>query len=191
MQINLLPDLVVKRRREQQIRRWANLGLTGYLGFLGFLVVAVLGYQVFQTVRLNAAKNKHAEVNAQVNSPDNVAFRREALEVQSSLSALKELFNSQRKLSVIVKRVAELTPKGAQLIEISLGEDGQVSLSGIAGSYNEAGKMVVALRNSKDKSPDKVYFEEVSLVGANQSESGVAFSITALYANLGETDEDR
>lgn len=186
MQINLLPDLVIKKRREAEIKRYARLALTAWLGVLVFAVISTVGYQIFQNVTLEAAKKEHAELDSRVNSPDNVAFRKEALAVQASLNAVKDLFNNQRRLSVAISRVSELTPKGVRLSEVNIGEEGQLTVTGTAGSYAEAGKMVVALRNSKDKAKDgQPYFEKVVLTGANQANAAVAFSITANYVSEG------
>ena len=178
MQINLLPDLVLNRRREARIKQLANLALVGWIAFLVAVVLFTLAYKVFQDKSLENAKEKYKVTNARVNSKDNVKFRKEALEVQASLKALNELFNSQRRLSTVIKRVADVTPAGVKLGEININGEGTVIVTGTASSYAEAGKMVVAMRETSDKNSR---FENVALGGANAADKGVAFNVTATF----------
>lgn len=199
MQINLLPELVLKRRQEKQIKRWATTGLVAWGGFLVLLVVLSFSYKVYQDFRLKQASSKFETLNSEVNSADNLAFRKEALEVQASLKSLKGLYSNQRRMSVSLTMIADVTPKSVRLAEINITSEGKVTISGVAGSYEEAGRMVLAMRQTKPEKTssgsdqakdDEPYFDGVVLGGANKAEAGVAFTVTAQYvdpAALGST----
>ena len=185
MKINLIPDVIQKRRRDARIKRLTNLALMGWLVGLGVVVLLMLGFLGIQKLSLRSAENKKQELDARVNSEENVAFRREALEVQASLNALKDLFNRQRKFSTALDSLAALTPSGVRVRDFALTEDNRVTITGHATSYVEAGKMVVAMKQSESKQKDepKAHFATVAMGGASQSESGVDFSITASYVD--------
>lgn len=177
MQINLLPDVVLARRREAQIKRVATTALVGWFGVLVVVSLLSLGYQQFESKQLASVKTKEAALDAQVNSPQNKAFRAEAQEVQASLKALDQLFNHQQRMTVIESRLAQLTPKEIQLHNVQIDPSGRIQISGTADSYADAGKFVVALKDSKEAG--EVYFTDVVLNGASLGEKGtVAFSLT-------------
>ena len=192
MQINLLPELVLKRRQDKRIKRLATTGLVAWAGFLVLLVILSFSYKVFQDFRLRQASAKFESLNSEVNSEDNLAFRKEALEVQASLKSLKDLYNNQRRMSESLTMIAEVTPKSVRLAEINITPEGKITISGVAGSYEEAGRMVLAMRQTKpektslsnDRSAnDEPYFDGVVLGGANKAEAGVAFTVTAQYVD--------
>lgn len=184
MKINLIPDIIQNRRREAKVKKMATMGLVGWLALLAVITLGTLGYLGIQNVAHSRAQKQHDELNAKVNSPENQKFRKEALEVQASLSALKDLFNHQRKLSVAMKSVADLTPKSVRLKDINLTADSRIVIAGRAGSYEEAGKMVVAMKESESKAKDdQAFFTNVALGGANQGDVGVDFTVSADYVD--------
>jgi hypothetical protein len=195
IRVNLLPDLVLNRRKEAQMKRLATLVLGGWLGAIGVLTVATLIYAGVQQALLNSATSKRDILNADVNSAANVAFRKEALEVQASLLSLEQLFNNQQRFSLINKRIAELTPKTVKINELIITSDKSVRLTGTAKSYAEAGKFLAALKESKPSTfsatTQTIYFEDAILVGASVTENGIGFSATANYVLVQPTGETK
>jgi hypothetical protein len=195
IKVNLLPDLVLNRRRDARLRRLVMLGFGAWMGLLALIVLAAFMYLGVKTLQVSSATNEHKKLDAEVNSEDNVAFRQEALEVQASLKALDTLFNEQRRLSLVTAQVAKLTPTTVQLKEVAIRNGNQVIIEGSAKSYDEAGKMLAAFKLSKsnidpNSQTASVYFEEAALSGAalnassqtNQpNDKTVSFSLVALY----------
>ncbi len=181
--LNLLPDLVLQRRRDAQTKRLALIGVASWGALVFVVILGVLGYEFFQKATLAKALSTKAELNKTVNSDDNKAFRAEALEVQTSLKALDTLFNQQVKMSTINIRLAELTPKTVVLRSVDIANSRKLSLSGTAASYDEVGKFIVALKKISEKNKDtKIYFTDVKLESANLADKGsVKFGISAVY----------
>ncbi len=188
MQINLLPNLVVKRRRQAQIQRFATLGLFVWFGLLLLGFVGVISYGQYQKSRESSLTAKVKTTDADVNSKANTAFRTEALSVQASLTALDTLLNTQQKLSTINTVLASLTPQGVRLRETRISPDGKVDISATGGSFADAGRLLAAMKASKDQSKTG-YFDTVVLAGANQAEGGVAFSISAIFVPAAEVTQ--
>lgn len=183
MQINLLPDLVLKRRHEVQIKRIATLALAGWLGVVALIVVAIFAFSVWQHQLLSNAQSNEAKINAQVNSADNVAFRTDALAVQASLNDLNHLYQNQNRFSQVYSRIAQLLPKTARLESVLLTSANQVQLSGTTDSYLDTGKLIAAFKDSANPTnSNQVSFSNVVLNGANLNADKVAFSVTASYA---------
>lgn len=180
MQINLLPNLVIKRRRQAQIQRFATLGLIVWFGLLVAAGIGVTTYQQYQKSRENSLTAQVKTAESDVNSDANKQFRQEALAVQSSLTALNSLIFSQQKLSLINAVLSQVTPVGVRLRETRISPDGKVDISASAGTYNDAGKLLASMKSSQLQSKNG-HFESVVLAGANQADSGVAFSITAVF----------
>lgn len=179
VKVNLIPDVVLKRRREARIRQMSTIGLIAWGILVGATAAIGIIYQLVQTQRLRLAEKQRTELDAQVNSPANVAFRKEAQEVQASLIALDGLINNQKKSTKIFTRLASLIPKGVQLKDINLTAD-KLSFSGKASSYAQAGEMVAALKQTSPTDKD-IYFTNVKLGGASVSDAGVSFEISAKY----------
>lgn len=179
IQINLLPDIVLKRRKEAQIRSWATSGLIAWIVVVLVITMTAFLYKTFQDARLASANSSKKKLDAVVNSKDNVAFRKEALSVQLSLKALDDLYNKQQKMTLINKRLAELTPKQVRLSSVGMS-GGKILLSCSGASYSDAAKFLVSLKDSsQDMSGTKVTFSDIKFSGANLSTGGVSFSITA------------
>lgn len=182
MKINLLPDLVLKRRREARIKQMAAITLVAWVGLV---VVACLGAVVYQQAEKSALKSKQTEekqLDARVNSADNKQFRTQALEVQASLAALDQLINHQHKMSLIISGLASMMPHDVVLGDIELQGSDKLQISGTAPSYLEAGKFEAALKDSQKNSlPGQVYFTSVELGGATMDDKGVHFSLTTGY----------
>jgi hypothetical protein len=182
IKINLVPDILQNRRRDAHIRQLSMLALVVWCAVVAVVSLGALGYHAFQNSRLNTAKNTYASLNASVNSKDNVAFRTEALEVQTSLAALDQLVNHQQTLSTINAAFAALMPKEDTLKELDITSARQVSVSAVAPSYASAGSLVAALKDSSSKSGGAhVWFDNVTLGAANLSDKTVTFTITANY----------
>lgn len=183
MKINLIPDVVLNRRREAQLKKMTNLALFGWMAALAAIVVIMLGALAFQKLSLKSAQSKQQEINDRVNSKENKEFRKEALAVQASLTALKDLFNNQRRFSVALESLSSVTPKTVQVKDFTLTDADAVTISAQATSYVEAGKMIVAMKESEKKfsKEGKPYFQAVAMGGATQHDEGVNFTITATY----------
>lgn len=180
MQINLLPDLVLKRRHEAEVKRVATLALVGWLAVVVLVLTGMFLYDLLQRQLLSSAQNDKTRINATVNSESNVAFRKEALSVQASLKDLSKLYQNQERFSLVYDRVAQLLPKQTRLQTVNLSSDKRIQLSGTAASYLDAGKLVASFKNSDVA--DKVTFSNVVLNGANLNGNQVSFSITASFA---------
>ena len=180
MQINLLPDLVLKRRHDAQVKRIATMALVGWLAAVALVLTGMFLYNVLQGQLLTNAQNHQKDVNATVNSDSNVAFRKEALSVQASLKDLSKLYQNQERFSMVYYRLAQLLPKQTRLQSVTLTASKQVQLSGTIDSYMDTGKLVSSFKNSD--STDQVNFSNVVLNGANLNGNQVNFSITASFA---------
>jgi|GEM_PF-4377549 len=180
MQINLLPDLVLKRRHEAQVKRIATLALVGWIAAVTLVLLGVFLYNVLQGQLLANAKDEQSKVNATVNSDANVAFRTEALAVQASLKDLSGLYSNQKRYSLVYDRLAQLLPKEARLQSVVLTADNTVQLSGTTASYLDTGKLVASFKDSD--ATNQVKFSNVVLNGANLNGGQVSFSITSSFA---------
>lgn len=185
IRINLLPDVILKQRQEERLKRLAMYGAIGWVVLLVVVSLLVFAYKGWHSIRLNRAKTTLAQVDARVNSPENVAFRTEAQAVQESLNALDELFLAQQRPSEFIKNLAALTPQGVRLTNVRLESD-SVSITGRATSYAEVSKFVAALKKSAadaaEAEEEQPYFELVELVGANLADANqVSFELSAVY----------
>lgn len=182
MKINLLPDLVLKRRREARIKQMAATALMVWVGILILGCLGSLAYRYAESRTLISRQTAEKNLDAQVNSDDNKRFRAEALEVQSSLSALDQLINHQKKMSLIITGLAAVMPHTVVLGDVELQGNDRIQISGTAPSYVEAGKFEAALKDSqKNTPPGQVYFSDISLGGASLDNTGVHFSLTTNY----------
>ena len=182
MKINLLPDLVLTRRKEARIKQIALMSLAGWAGVLLVVTLITLGYKVGEDHNKDTQTKAEAALDSKVNSPANKAFRSQAAEVQASLTALDQLFNHQQRMSKIDTRIAELTPKTVQLNTVQIAPDGTVHISASAPSYFDAGQMVAALKGTtQSHTSEDIYFKDVALGGANLGDNKVAFSVTASF----------
>lgn len=180
--INLVPDAIQQRRHDARIKHLAVLSLSGWLALLVVVVVVCYGYAGIRSLQLQSLKNQQASLNSTVNSADNVKFRQEALEVQTSLTALDQLFNRQQRISAIDNRLAALTPHEVTLLSVTVDDTKTVNISGVADSYNDVGKMIAALKTSKTNDSKQIYFNGIDFAGANVASGGkVDFSVKASY----------
>jgi azurin len=182
--LNLLPDLVLQRRKDAHTKKLTIMGLIVWAGILVLAILGAFGYELIQRGILSSALKAKTELSATVNSEDNVKFRTEALEVQTSLKELDVLYNKQSRLSLVNDRLAFLTPKTIILKNVTITSSQGVTLDGSASSYDEVGKYLVALRDElgSASSTDKITFTNVKLQAANLGEVGtVRFSMTASY----------
>ena len=181
--LNLLPDLVLQRRKDAYTKKLAIMGVIVWGVILVLVILGALGYELVQKGLLSNATKAKNELNATVNSADNMKFRTEALEVQSSLKELDTLYNKQSRLSLVNDRLASLTPKTIILKSVSITSAQSMTFDGSATSYDEVGKYVVALRDELgDTTNDKITFTDVKLQAANLGDAGtVRFSMTASY----------
>lgn len=180
MQINLLPDLVLKRRHDAHIAKIATSALVGWIGLVALVLVGMFFYNVFENQRLSSAQKNQKQVNDKVNSESNVAFRTEALSVQASLKDLSSLYQNQERFSLVYERLSQLLPRQARLQSVILTDDKRVQLTGTTGSYLDTGKLVASFKDSA--TDDQVTFSDVVLNGANLNNGQVSFSLTTSYA---------
>lgn len=181
VKINLVPDLVLDRRHEANVRQTALVALMAWGALVVVATLGALAFHAYESSRLTNANNTKNALNAQVNSADNVAFRTQALEVQTSLSALDQLFNHQQKQSAVTSAVAAIMPKEVSLKDLSITADQGLTIDGTAPGYASAGSMVAALKASSSNKASSIWFDQVSLGTANLSGSNVTFTVTAHY----------
>jgi len=189
IQINLIPDALLKRRQETKTKQTVTQLFIAWIGILLVAVVLMFGWKLIQDTRLKVAKSNYNKIAADVNSPANVKFRQEALEVQASLAALDKLFNGQKKYSAVNSRLAALTPKTIVLQSLAV-DNAKITITGVASSYLDIGKFVASLKNtvpssssstSAASSTQVITFNSVVLAGVSASTGGVTFNITANY----------
>ncbi len=191
MQINLLPDIVLKRRHDAHVKR---LALAAFLGWTAFILVITLStflYRQIEKQRLDSSIRRYDTLNATVHSKENDAFRKEAAEVQSSLKALDTLFNKQERTSAVLSELSAVTPKGTFLTTLNILTNRSMTIGGSAASYIDVAKFVASLKLSEAAAPaDRVYFTNIVLGGANLSDKGVSFTISTkyVYPQQGATD---
>ncbi len=186
MRINLLPDIVQQRRKDARTKQLATMALAGWFGLLAVVVLGTLAYRGFQNHRFSSATDTYDQVNADVNSDENVAIRAEAQSVQTSLLSLSTLHSSQAKLSVISRLIADKTPPKAKLKDLTITASGALTFTGDAPSYDDASIMVAAMKATADTSALAAssapgYFTKVFLDGVNRTDGGTTFSISGVY----------
>lgn len=177
----------------------AGTVLGAWVAFALLVNGAVFGYQLLQKSFLDNANKKFAETDSRVNSPDNVAFRKKAQEMQTSLAALDQLFSNQVKLSAVTESIRALTPKNVRLSDITVSPQNELNVSGVASSYEQAGMMVSSFKMAADgKDEDDPFVlatgftvQNVAFQGATRRETGVVFEIkgTLVRAGSGATAE--
>ncbi len=181
VQINLLPDIVLKRRHEAQVKQWALAGFIAWCAIVAVASLSTLGYLGLQKTQLSSATKKFTALDSKVNSPENVAFRKEAQEVQASLVSLNQLYEHQIKNSAVISEVSAITPKTVKLLSIDIVDNG-MTINGEATSYPEVGKMVAAFKESqKLGGSKKVYFTDIIFNGSSLKGSAATFSMTMKY----------
>lgn len=181
VQINLLPDIVLKRRHEAQVKQWALAGFIAWCVLIALVTLSTLGYLGLQNSQLSSAQKKFNELDHKVNSKENVAFRKEAQEVQASLVSLNQLYEKQIKNSAVIAEVSAITPKTVKLLSIDIVDTG-MTINGEATSYPEVGKMVAAFKESqKLGGSNKVYFTDIIFNGSSLKGSAATFSMTMKY----------
>ena len=181
--LNLLPDLVLQRRRDAQTKKLALIGMISWGALLLLVILGTFTYELIEKSSLASATAAKSDLNKVVNSDDMVKFRTEAIEVQTSLKSLDALFNKQTKMSQVNDRLASLTPKTVILTSVNISNSQAITVSGSASSYDEVGKFVVALKNQSPELADgKIGFTEVKLQSANLGDKGsVKFSLSTKY----------
>lgn len=147
--INLLPDSILKYRSEAQLKKRAQ-----YIAIVAVSVIALISagsyfYKLTAQQLLSSAEEKKVEVEGRVNSPENVAFREEAITLQTSLQSLQQLFSSQKTPTELLDTLASLTPPGVKLQSVSSDQDGLVTISGIGTSVQDVSTFIAALKRSQ------------------------------------------
>jgi hypothetical protein len=162
-------------------------GFIAWCAIVALASLATLGYLGLQKSQLASAEKKFKELDVKVNSSENVAFRKEAQEVQASLVSLNQLYDHQIKNSAVISEVSAITPKSVKLISIDIVDTG-MTINGEATSYPEVGKMVAAFKESqKLGGSKKVYFTDIIFNGSSLKGSAATFSMTMKYVYPDET----
>lgn len=197
VKINLLPDVVLERRRQAKIKRIANLSLVGWAGLVLLVLLLAFGYNQWQSRQLEQTQSERDEVAAEAFSPENVSFRQEALSVQSSLDALVQLQNERQLTTRFLATLSRNMSEDIRITSLGYETDNTINIGGRAPSYQAVGSFESALKNSQpapdgDQSSNQQngYFSGVSLSGVNAAGGGeVRFELSAQYTapSAGET----
>lgn len=202
VKINLLPDVVLERRRQAKIRRTANAGLVAWAVLVLLVLGLAFGYDQLQSYRLDQKQAERDEVDAEANSPENVAFRQEALAVQSSLDALEELYGRRQLATQFLDALSRNIPENVRVSDLSYESDGTVRISGRAASYETVSTLENALKNSQSATGVEEesaavgevatgYFTGTALSGANIAGQGeVRFEMSTNYVAPDSTDPE-
>lgn len=195
VKINLLPDVVLERRRQARIRRIANMSLISWTVLVLVVLGLSFGYNQLQAYRLEQRQEKRDTVDAEANSPENVEFREEALAVQSSLDTLETLYNERQSSVRLLLGLMEHIPAEVIITELNYGSDNTVQLGGEAASYSVVSRFEKALKESRPTSGDEQrqneqlaeqtrggYFTNTTLSGVNiVGEGQVRFEMSTQY----------
>lgn len=199
VKINLLPDVVLERRRQARIRRMANLGIIAWAVVVLVVLLGAFTYSQVQSARLSAAEEERDELDAEVNSPENVAFREEALSVQASLDTLAGLFETRRSAVVFWDTLGTYTPEDVRIDEVNLDSEGALVISGFADSFEDVSAFEQALKESRSDYQEQDleqeegimteleaektgYFGDIQLNGTGiAGDSSVTFDLHATY----------
>lgn len=196
VKINLLPDVVLERRKQARIRRIANMSLIGWTVLVLVVLGLAFGYNQLQAHRLEQKQAERDNVNAEANSPENVEFREEALAVQSSLDTLETLYNERQSSVQLLLALMDRIPAEARITEFNYGSDNTVRLGGEAASYRVVSRFEKALKESRSASENEQqaqngqfaeqsrggYFTNTTLSGVNVAGEGrVRFEMSTQY----------
>ncbi|MEX0749089.1 MAG: hypothetical protein WD467_01640 [Candidatus Saccharimonadales bacterium] len=195
VKINLLPDVVLERRRQARIRHIANLSVLAWLGLFLAIWLGVFAVARVQVVMRNNAVDEQQRLESIANSEESVAFREEALAVQSSLEALAQLFVDRQSAGQFLQVLADTSTANVRVRDLIYGRDGAISISGTARSYQAVGEFEQAMKNSAvraETNRDTLgYFRDVALFGASLADAGaVNFELQAGYVPLRPVAEE-
>lgn len=195
VKINLLPDVVLERRRQARIRRIANMSLVGWTVLVLVVLGLAFGYNQLQAHRLEQKQAERDTVDAEANSPENVEFRKEALAVQSSLDTLETLYNERQSSVQLLLALMDRIPDKVRITEFNHGSDNTVRLGGEAASYRVVSRFEKALKEPRPINGDEQeqngqfaeqsrggYFTNTALSGVNVAGEGrVRFEMRTQY----------
>lgn len=196
IKINLLPDLVLQRRKEARVKKMATFALMAWTGLIVFILVLAISYGQYQKFTLAKAEESRQELDLVVNSPENVEFREEALAVQNSLNALQELFLSRQSAAEFFEVLAAAMPDSVRIVELGFNDQSSVSIVGSARSFDSVSALEAAMKKTADdyeawlasgesdttEPPAAGYFTDVELLGASLSDGNeIRFELQAVY----------
>lgn len=195
VKINLLPDVVLERRKQARIRRIANMSLIGWTVLVLVVLGLAFGYNQLQAYRLEQKQAERDTVDAEANSQENIEFREEALAVQSSLDTLETLYNERQSSARLLLGLMDRVPAKVRITEFNYESDNTVRLGGEAASYRVVSRFEKALKESRPTSRDEQgqnrqlssqsqggYFTNTTLSGVNIAGEGrVRFEMSTQY----------
>lgn len=182
VKINLLPDVVLERRRQARIRRIANLAIMGWVGLFVLVYLSVFAYSRVQVSMRNNALAEEQRLESIANSEENVEFRREALAVQASLDALAQLFETRQSAGQFLQVLSDNATGDMRIRDLIFGQDGAINISGTARSYQAVGEFEQALKVSANRDSTLGYFQQIALFGASLADQGaVNFELRTGY----------
>ena len=167
--INLLPNLVLERRRQARLTQIATIATIAWVLVAVVVVLLALTFKEYENHQVSGLTNQYNSLNGDVNSTDNINFRATAAAVQTSLKALDQLQSSYLDPKTILNTVDSLLPRGAYLTDVKLGQANSVSVSAKANSIAEAIKLYYAISQSQSNSKNGSfsYFTNVTWTGIN------------------------
>ncbi|MFA5158207.1 MAG: PilN domain-containing protein [Patescibacteria group bacterium] len=164
---------------EMDTEKGGNLSTT-ILVLLIVLVALVVGFFVFYKYSLvSKAEDKQNTLNSlidEIQSSSKQEVRDKAAGIESAISILKTASKTKYSFKGFTDELTKKITNDVQIINLSIDEQGNVSLDGVSSSYRAVADLAVALESS-----DKI--ENVDIGGLSKGSDGgnekVSFSMTA------------
>lgn len=140
------------------------------------VVVAVVfwGISIGRSYQASSIEKKLASVNEETNGLGSIDT--DAKAIAAAVDNIQQIKDSQNYFSVLLKEIASQTTKNTQLTELSVGDDGMLSITGGTASYEALAKFMTSLRTSSKFS--EVTLQSATLTGGQVS-TPITFTITA------------
>lgn len=159
--------------------RKGNLSTT-ILILLIILVLLIAGFLTFYKYSLSSkADDKLSSFNGlveEINTADKQKARDKAVSIESAISILKTASKTKYSFKGFIDELTKKITNDSRLSNLSIDEEGGVTMDGVSSSYRNVADLAVALESSKKI--EKVNISSLSK-GSDEGKEFVAFSITA------------
>lgn len=189
IKINLLPDLILQQRREARIRQFIDIAFIAWLALLALFAMGLIFANSLASNKLENAERAQEELDDEVNSEANVAFRREASQVQVALNSIQGFINGQNQPGQMLETLALSTPEGVSIREISVTESGTIFIDGNADSNESVAQLIAGLNDSKQRLEGNeelgfflnTYLDQTALSSNSEEDISYTFSLTTSF----------
>ena len=185
VKVNLLPDIILQQRREARLKQLLGVIFIGWIIFLVLVAFLLFSYAEFTQSRLESFKKETEQLDSEVNSEENIAFRLRVQQIQLALDSIEDLLTSQNLPGQMLRTIAANTPSGVAVSTITLNEEGIVTIEGFATTREEVAVFIAGLErtvNNQSLNNDLGYFVGTSLGGTTLTDTGRhAFTLSTSY----------